>query len=105
VAGCGPIVSADDGNRFGVAYLGGRPIGDLVDAEARATAETLVRRGRPVRVMNLPTVDESAMGALFMHFMLETIVMGRLIGVDPFDQPAVEEGKMLARAELEGKDA
>ena len=32
----------------------------------------------------------AAMGALFMHLMLETIAMGRLMGVDPFDQPAVE---------------
>ena len=41
------------------------------------------------------------MGALFMHFMLETILMGRMMGVDPFDQPAVEEGKVLARQYLE----
>jgi glucose-6-phosphate isomerase len=101
VAGQGPTVSSADGKAFGVSYLGGRPLGDLVHAEARATAETLSRRGRPVRIVRLPLVDESAMGALFMHFMLETIVMGRLMGVDPFDQPAVEEGKVLARASLE----
>ncbi|MGY8961414.1 MAG: hypothetical protein ACKVKG_18190 [Alphaproteobacteria bacterium] len=37
------------------------------------------------------------MGALMMHFMLETIISAHLLGVDPFDQPAVEEGKHLAR--------
>jgi glucose-6-phosphate isomerase len=36
-----------------------------------------------------------------MHFMLETILMGRLMGVDPFDQPGVEEGKVLARQYLD----
>ena len=35
-----------------------------------------------------------------MHFMLETIIAGKVIGVDPFDQPAVEEGKILARKYL-----
>ena len=40
------------------------------------------------------------MGALFMHFMLETIIAGRMMGVDPFDQPAVEQGKVLAREYL-----
>jgi glucose-6-phosphate isomerase len=35
-----------------------------------------------------------------MHFMLETIIAARLIGVDPFDQPAVEEGKLLAKRYL-----
>jgi glucose-6-phosphate isomerase len=101
--GKGPVVADEEAKEFGVAYLGGRAMGDLVDAELRATAETLARRGRPVRMMRFPSADESALGALFMHFMLETIIMGRLMGIDPFDQPAVEEGKVLARAYLEGR--
>ena len=75
-------------------------MGDLVAAEARATAETLAKRGRPVRRIHAQKLDERALGALMMHFMLETILMGRLMGVDPFDQPAVEEGKVLARKYL-----
>jgi glucose-6-phosphate isomerase len=35
-----------------------------------------------------------------MHFMIETIVMGLIAGVDPFDQPAVEQGKVLTREYL-----
>jgi glucose-6-phosphate isomerase len=35
-----------------------------------------------------------------MHFMLETIIAARLLGVDAFDQPAVEEGKVLAKRYL-----
>ena len=35
-----------------------------------------------------------------MHFMLETILAADLLGVDAFDQPAVEESKRLARAYL-----
>jgi glucose-6-phosphate isomerase len=38
-----------------------------------------------------------------MHFMIETIIAAHLLGVDAFDQPAVEEGKVLARASLEGE--
>ena len=95
--GRGPTVPANEASRLGVAYLGGKNMGDLTDAEARATAETLHKRGRPVRRIHVPTIDERAMGALFMHFMLETILMGRMMDVDPFDQPAVEEGKVLAR--------
>jgi glucose-6-phosphate isomerase len=44
--------------------------------------------------------DEFLMGALMMHFMLETIVMGELMVVDPFDQPGVEEAKVPARQYL-----
>ena len=83
-----------------LAYLRGRGLGDLLDAMARATAETLARNGRPVRVIGLEALDETVMGALFMHFMLETIIAAALLGVDPFDQPAVEEGKVLARQYL-----
>ena len=54
----------------------------------------------PVRTIHVPKVDAFNMGALMMHFMLETILMGRLMGVDPFNQPGVEEGKILARQYL-----
>ena len=81
-------------------YLAGRRLGDLVDAECRATAQTLFKNGRPVRQIHLSKVDEFHTGALMMHFMLETIIMGKLMGVDPFDQPGVEEGKVLARQYL-----
>ncbi len=100
--GQGPRLSAGLAGRIGAGYLAGRAIGDLTGAQARATAETLARRGRPVRTIKLERLDEYAMGALFMHFQLETIVAAGLMGVDPFDQPAVEEGKQLARAYLAG---
>ena len=38
-----------------------------------------------------------------MHFMLETIIAAHLLGVDAFDQPAVEEGKVLAKKYLAGR--
>lgn len=81
-------------------YLTGRSLGDLLDACQRGTADTLAAAGRPVRVMALEQVDERAMGALMMHFMLETIIAAHLLGIDPFDQPAVEDGKQRARRYL-----
>src|SRR5258705_3306868 len=90
-------------NALGLKYLAGKKMGDLVDAEARATAQTLFKNGRPVRQIRMAKVDEFHMGALMMHFMLETIIMGKLMGVDPFNQPGVEEGKILARQYLAQK--
>ncbi|HVW73829.1 MAG TPA: hypothetical protein VHC39_09330 [Rhizomicrobium sp.] len=98
--GKGPTAPKARANQLGLKYLAGKKLGDLVDAEARATAQTLFKNGRPVRQIHLAKVDEFHMGALMMHFMLETIVMGKLMGVDPFDQPGVEEGKVLARQYL-----
>jgi glucose-6-phosphate isomerase len=99
-AGTGPRVAAELADDQALSYLGGRSMGDLLEAEQRATLETLAANGRPVRAINLPRLDEGTMGALMMHFMLETIIAADLLGVNPFDQPAVEEGKRLAREHL-----
>jgi glucose-6-phosphate isomerase len=99
----GPVAPRGRAKALGLDYLAGKKLGDLVDAEARATAQTLFKNGRPVRQIHLAKVDEFHMGALMMHFMLETIIMGKLMGVDPFDQPGVEEGKVLARQYLAEK--
>ncbi len=101
--GKGPAAPRGRANALGLKYLAGKKLGDLVDAEARATAQTLFKNGRPVRRIHLAKVDEFHMGALMMHFMLETIIMGKLMNVDPFDQPGVEEGKILARQYLAGR--
>ncbi len=91
--GAGPAAEALD-------YLMGRSLGDLMAAEQRATAETLIRNGCPTRILRFPTLNEEVMGGLMMHFILETIIAADLLGVDPFDQPSVEEGKVLARQYL-----
>lgn len=97
VAGTGPRIMPKYAGDPSIGYLSGKTIGDLVDCEQRATVEALSRNGRPARVINLPKLDEQTLGQLFMHYMLETIIAGHLLGVNPFDQPAVEEGKVLAR--------
>lgn len=99
-AGTGPEVSAALARECGLELFAGRRIGDLVEAEQRATIETLSRAGCPVREIALSALDERGLGALFMHFMIETILTGYMWGIDPFDQPAVEEGKVLAREYL-----
>ena len=101
--GQGPRIDAALAKRAGEADLGGKTIGDLVAAQGRATAETLAKNGCPVRTMHLPRLNEESLGALLMHFMLETIIAAHLIGVDAFDQPAVEEGKVLAKQYLAGQ--
>ncbi|HYL47908.1 MAG TPA: glucose-6-phosphate isomerase, partial [Stellaceae bacterium] len=76
-----------------LAYLGGKRMGDLIDAEQRATAQTLIRNGRPTRIFTVERLDAQSVGALLMHYMLETMIAAELWGVNAFDQPAVEQGK------------
>ena len=96
-AGEGPRLSTDLARVAGLDYLGGKTVGDLVAAQAVAVPEALGRAGRPVRTFDLDRLDEASLGALMMHLMLETILAGRLLGVDPFDQPAVELAKVITR--------
>ena len=53
-----------------------------------------------MRRLSLPHVDAAAVGALMVHFMLETVTAAFMLGVDPFDQPAVDDGKERARQRL-----
>lgn len=99
-AGLGPRMDAALAERAGQSGFAGKTIGDLVAAQGRATADTLAGNHRPVRTIHIDTLDERAMGRLLMHAMLETILTGYALGVDPFDQPAVEEGKVLAKRYL-----
>jgi len=100
-AGTGPHVPDSYRSDPLIGYLAGRSVGDLTDCQQRATAETFARNGRPVRTIAIEKLDERVMGALLMHFMLETIIMGLMMGIDPFDQPAVEQSKILTREYLE----
>jgi glucose-6-phosphate isomerase len=84
-------------NELDLGYLDRKSFGDLLDASQRATAETLIRHGRPTRIFHIQQPNEEAVGALMAHYMLETMLTARLLGVNPFDQPAVEESKALAR--------
>ncbi|MEP3244354.1 MAG: glucose-6-phosphate isomerase [Sneathiella sp.] len=85
-------------------YLKDHKISDVVHAEGAATASTLANRGKYLRCLEIDTLDEKTVGALLMHFMLETIFTCHLLDVNPFDQPAVEEGKKLTKMYLRGRE-
>jgi len=100
--GRGARVPPDLAKIAGAEYLAGHTTGDLLAAEQEATIESLLAQARPVRRIAVSRVDEAALGALMAHFMLETVMAAFLLGVDAFDQPAVEDGKVRARARLQG---
>ncbi|NOX92692.1 MAG: hypothetical protein GXP18_09675 [Gammaproteobacteria bacterium] len=83
-----------------VAPLAGHTLGELFISELKATRETLSRRGRPNRTFGLYDRDAYAIGELIMLLEMETVVVAELMGIDPFDQPAVEESKVLTREYL-----
>jgi glucose-6-phosphate isomerase len=95
-----PEVSTEDPELF---YLNRHTLADLMRAEQNATAATLIRQGCPTRIITLNHLDERTLGALLIHYMLETMITAKLLEIDAFDQPAVEEGKILTREYLSRK--
>ena len=84
-----------------LALLAGRGMSEVVAAQVRATSETLSNAGRAVRRISFAApLDERNLGSLMMHFILETLIAARLWNIDPFGQPAVEQGKVLTRKYL-----
>lgn len=78
-----------------LSYLGGSTLGGLLDAERRATASALTRRGRMNMTLEVPAITPRAIGELFMLLQIATVYAGALYDVDPLDQPGVELGKEL----------
>lgn len=83
-----------------IAPLVGHTVGELFSAEFQATRETITRKGRPNRTFSLRERDAFAIGEIIMLFEMETVAMAELMEIDPFDQPAVEESKVLTREYL-----
>lgn len=97
MAASGGQVPEDLAYAAGLDFLSERRMGELMAAEQIATRDILISNGCPTRVIEIAGADEHTVGALMMHFILETIVAARLLGVNPFGQPAVEQGKLLAK--------
>lgn len=79
-----------------IAYLGGHTLNELFAAERLATEVALSRAGRPVSRILFPEVDAESVGEYFHLLEVTTVAAGALFGIDPLDQPGVEEGKRYA---------
>jgi glucose-6-phosphate isomerase len=81
--------------------LEGQDLGKLLDTEFRAIQKVMKNQNRPAIQVQLDTLNEESMGAVFFTLSVLTAYMGDLMNVDPFDQPGVEEGKVYIRETLE----
>jgi glucose-6-phosphate isomerase len=83
-----------------IAYLHGHTMGELIEAERRASEAALRKAGRPTVSIELPRLDARSVGELLMLLELATAYAGGLYGVNAFDQPGVEAGKRYAQGLL-----
>ena len=74
-------------------YLDGQGIGAMLNLEAKSTAAAIVKSGHPLVWIELEKLDEETLGALVFFYEYLTAITGHMMGIDPFDQPGVEQGK------------
>ena len=71
-------------------YLKNKDINQVMYAQKKATENVFRKKNIPFRSFEINRRDETTLGELFCFFMLETILIGKCLNLNPFDQPAVE---------------
>jgi len=102
------IPRAFEGNEA-LSYLGGHTVNELFNAEERATEVALGREKRPLTAITFSKATPDEVGEFFYFFEVQTVAIGALFGIDPLNQPGVEEGKnfaygLLGRSGFEDKN-
>ena len=93
-------INNDIFNNTEINYFKNKRIGDLMEAEQRATIETFKLNNFSFREIFIPKIDEKNLGKLLTLSIIETIASCVYFDVNPFDQPAVEQGKILTKKYL-----
>ena len=74
-------------------FIGNTPfvrLSDKIYAQLKATQNDFAKKNIPIRSFNSKKRNEKTLGELFSFFILETILLGRALNINPYNQPAVE---------------
>ncbi len=71
-------------------YLRNKSFSQIIYAQKSATEKVFYKKKLPFRSFEVKRRNEEVLGELFCFFILETILLGRALKVNPFDQPSVE---------------
>ena len=71
-------------------FLKNKNLSQITQAQRKATENIFKKKNIPFRSFEIKKRDEKTLGELFCFFILETILIGKSINLNPYDQPAVE---------------
>lgn len=74
-------------------FLDKKKLRDIKFAQKNSLIKAFKKKNIPFREFKIKNTNEKTLGELFSYFILETVIIGKLIKVNPFDQPAVEQVK------------
>jgi glucose-6-phosphate isomerase len=75
-------------------YLNKKKISKIKISQKNALIKAFEKKKIPFREFRIKTINEEVLGKLFSIFIVETIILGKLLNINPFDQPAVEQVKI-----------
>ena len=84
-------------------YLKDQTVNQILEKQSIATQKVFYKQKLPFRSIVVSKRDEYSIGGLFCYFILETILLGRALGVNPFNQPAVELIKIETKKQFAQK--
>ena len=78
-------------------FLNNKSLNQIKIAQKNAFLKALKKKRIPFREFKIGDISEQVLGELFSYFILETVIVGKLANINPFDQPAVEEVKVYTK--------
>jgi glucose-6-phosphate isomerase len=84
-------------------YLKDQTVNQILEKQSIATQKVFYKQKLPFRSIVVSKRDENSIGGLFCYFILETILLGRALGVNPFNQSAVELIKIETKKQFAQK--
>ena len=69
----------------------------IKNAQKKALIRSFIKNKIPFKEFKIGNLNEEKIGELFSYFILETIIIGKLIRIDPYNQPAVEQVKIYTQ--------
>ena len=78
-------------------YLNKKSLNIIKNSQKEALLKTFKKNKIPFEEIKIKKFDEKTLGELFSLFILKTAIIGKLSNINPFDQPAVEQVKMLTK--------
>ena len=71
-------------------YIKNKKFAEILNAQKKATEQVFSKNKIPFRSFEILNRNEEVLGELFTFFILETILLGKFLNLNPYDQPAVE---------------
>ena len=84
-------------NKIDNNFLNKKNLIQVKTAQKNALVKAFSKKNIPYREFQLRKINEETLGELFAYFIVETIIIGKILNINPFDQPAVEEVKIYTK--------